>query len=115
VAAAVKAMRVIEHGPNAWVLLAEGQALFLEVDCKRGAFAHSVLLRLNAEETRAYGMEGRGFLDALAQWVQAAEAAPDGPYRKRDVAGLYSDKIAAAMEDWLADRTGGSPEGPTTT
>jgi len=28
---------------------------------------------------------------------------------KRDVAGLYSDKIAEAMEDWLADRTGDSP------
>ena len=105
----MKAMRVIEHGPDAWVLFAEGQALFLEVHCKRDAFAHSVLLRLNAEETRAYGIEGRTFLDALAQWVQAAEAAADGPYRKRDVAGLYSDKIAEAMEAWLVDRTGDSP------
>jgi hypothetical protein len=105
-------MRVIEQGPNAWVLFAEGQALFLEVDCKRDAFAHSVLLRLNAEETRAYGMDGRAFLDQLAQWVQSAEAAVDGPYRRRDVAGLYSDKIAGAMEEWLADRTGGSPDAP---
>ena len=102
-------MKVIEHGPNAWFLYAEKQALFLEVDCKRDAFAHSVLLRLNAEETRAYGIEGRTFLDAHAQWVRAAEAAPDGPYRKRDVAGLYSDKIAEAMEAWLADRTGDTP------
>ena len=105
----MKSMRVVEHGPDAWILYAEGQALFLEVDCKRDAFAHSVLLRLNAEETRAYGIDGRLFLDDLAQWVRSAEAAPDGPYRKRDVAGLYSDKIAGAMEDWLAQRTGGTP------
>lgn len=104
-------MKVIEHGPGAWHLFVEGQALFLEVACKRGAFAHSVLLRLNAEETRAYGMEGRRFLDALAQWVQSAEHSPDGPYRKRDVAPLYSDKIAGAVEEWLAQRTGGSPSG----
>jgi hypothetical protein len=105
----MKSMRVVEHGPDAWVLYAEGQALFVEVNCQRDAFAHSVLLRLNAEETRAYGMGGRLFLDDLAQWVRSAEAAVDGPYRKRDVAGLYSDKIAGAMEDWLAERTGDSP------
>ncbi|MGH8028499.1 MAG: hypothetical protein ACREO3_01055, partial [Arenimonas sp.] len=70
---------------------------------------HSVLLRMDAEETRGYGIEGRAFMDHLAQVVQAAIAGDGGPYRKRDVAGLYSDKIAGAMEDWLADRTGGSP------
>ena len=105
-------MRVIEHGPNAWHLLAEGQALFLEVQCRGGSFAHSVLLRLDADETRAYGIEGRMFLDALAQAVQAAIAGDGGTYRKRDVAGLYSDKIAGAMEDWLAARTGDSPGKP---
>lgn len=99
-------MRVIEHGPGAWYLFAEGQALFLEVQCKRRNFAHSVLLRLDADETRAYGIEGRLFLDALAKAVQTADADEASPYRKRDAAGLYSDKIAGAMEEWLANRTG---------
>jgi hypothetical protein len=99
-------MRVIEHGPGHWHLFAEGQALFLEVHCKRRNFAHSVLLRLDADETRGYGMEGRGFLDALAAAVQAADADEASPYRKRDAAGLYSDKIAGAMEEWIAQRTG---------
>ena len=104
-------MKVIEHGPNAWHLFAQRQELFLEVHCRGGAFAHSVLLRLDADETRAYGIEGRVFLDALARAVQAAIAGDGGSYRKRDVAGLYSDKIAGAMEEWLAERTGGSPDG----
>ena len=106
-------MKVIEHGPNAWHLFVEGQALFLEVHCKRGAFAHSVLLRLDADETRAYGIDGRAFLDALAKAVQVDDAGSGAVYRKRDAAGLYSDKIAGAMEDWLAQRTGDSPgKGP---
>jgi hypothetical protein len=104
-------MKVIEHGPGAWYLFVQRQELFLEVQCQGGAFAHSVLLRLDADETRAYGIEGRVFLDALAQAVRAAIAGDGGPYRGRDVAGLYSDKIAGAMEDWLAARTGDTPGG----
>jgi 3-methyladenine DNA glycosylase Mpg len=107
-------MRVIEHGPGNWYLYAEGQALFLEVHCKRRNFAHSVLLRLDADETRGYGIEGRGFLDALANAVQVADADEASPYRKRDAAGLYSDKIAGAMEEWIAQRTLDNPGKPST-
>jgi hypothetical protein len=106
-------MKVIEHGPGAWHLFVQGQALFLEVHCKRGAFAHSVLLRLDADETRAYGMEGRAFLDKLAGAVQVADAGDGGTYRARDVAALYSGRIAEAMEEWQADRTGDGPGKPT--
>jgi hypothetical protein len=105
-------MKVIEHGPGAWYLFVQGQALFLEVRCKRAAFAHSMLLRLDADETRAYGIDGRTFLDALAKAVQADVAGDGAVYRKRDAAGLYSVRIAEAMEEWLADRTGNSPGEP---
>lgn len=103
-------MKVVEHCPNTWLLFVESQALFLEVHCKRGGFAHSMLLRLDADETRAYGMEGRAFLDALAAAVQQDDAGGGAVYRKRDAAGLYSDKIAGAMETWQAERTRDGPK-----
>jgi hypothetical protein len=106
-------MKVIEHGPGAWHLFVQGQALFLEVHCKRGSFAHSVLLRLDADETRAYGIEGRDFLDKLARDVQVADAGDGGVYRARDVAALYSVRIVEAMEEWAADRTKDGPDKPT--
>lgn len=95
-------MRVIALSSPDWILFGEGQALFLEVHCRRGVFAHSVLLRLDAEETRGYGSHGREYIASLARAIQVAAAGDGAPYRARDVAALYSDKVAGAMEAWEA-------------
>jgi hypothetical protein len=99
-------MRVLDHEPHAWFLLGERGALFLDAHCQHGAFGYSVLIRLDAQETMDYCNGGRDYLGQLAKAIQDArtgQRGSDSPYNARDVAPLYSDKIATAVEAWQAE------------
>jgi hypothetical protein len=99
-------MKVIDHVPDAWTLFRQGQELFLDAHCQRGAFGFSVLLRLDAEETYAYRVDGHAFAEALARAIAVSMAGGgESPYRSRDVAPLYSDRVAVALEAWHARPT----------
>jgi hypothetical protein len=109
-------MKVVDHAEGAWTLYRLGQDLFLEVTCRGGTFAYSVLVRLDGTETHAYGMGGREYATSLAAGIRASMAAGASPYSARDVAGLYSDKVAAAMEAWHArpaDTSAGTQAAPS--
>jgi hypothetical protein len=98
-------MRVLDHEPQAWTLFGERGALYLEASCKHGHFGFSVLIRLDAQETTDYCVDGRAFLARLAKAIQDSRTGVRGnasPYQARDIATLYSDKIAAAVEAWEA-------------
>src|SRR5690349_11306572 len=95
-------MKVVDHAEGAWTLYRLGQELFLEAACHRGAFGFSVLIRLDGDETHAYGMGGRHYAGTLATSIRTSMANDEPTYAKRDVAGLYSDKVAAAVEAWHA-------------
>ena len=78
-----------------------------------GHFGYSVLIRLDAQETTDYCVDGRAFLGRLAQAIQDTRTGQRGstsPYQARDVAPLYSDKIASAVEAWQA---GDPPKDPS--
>ena len=115
-----KPMKVLEHSPGAWTLLADGHALFFDVQCRRDAFTYSVLLRLDAAESHAASVDGRPFLEQFAAAVRAeatAQPADGGRWIKRDVAPLYAEKMAAAMEAYegVAPRRARDPDPPTET
>ena len=115
-----KPMKVIEHAPGAWTLLADGHALFFDVQCKRDAFTYSVLLRLDAAESHAASVDGRPFLEQFAAAVRAeATAAPKdgGRWIGRDVAALYAEKMATAMEAYegVAPKRTPAPDPPADT
>lgn len=97
-------MKVIDHVPDAWTLFRQGQELFLDAHCLRGGFAFSVLIRLDADETYAYRTDGHAFAEGLAHTIAASMAmqGAESPYRPRDVAPLYSDRVALALEEWHA-------------
>ena len=97
-------MKVIDHVHDAWTLFRQGQELFLDTHCQRGGFGFSVLIRLDAAETHAYRTDGHSFAEGLAHMVAASIASKGAgsSYKARDVAPLYSDRVAIALEHWLA-------------
>lgn len=61
-------MHVVEESHWSWMLLAEGEEIFLSVVC--GAVALSeVEFALGADEIAAYRREGRPFIETLAEHV----------------------------------------------
>jgi hypothetical protein len=95
-------MKVVDHVAGAWTMYVQGQDLFLEAACVRGAFGFSVLLRLDADETHAFGVDGRTYAGQLAAAVRTSMMGSGSPFAARDVATLYSDRVATAMEAWRA-------------
>ncbi len=64
-------MDVVDHRPGEWFLLADGEAMFLDVNCEGNAAGYSLLLELTAEERRAFVLEGRAAIERIALEVAA--------------------------------------------
>jgi hypothetical protein len=62
------AMKVVEEAPWSWMLLAEGDALFLSVVCGSVALSE-IEFALNADETAGYARAGKAYLEQLAEHV----------------------------------------------
>jgi hypothetical protein len=97
-AAAVNGWRVLDHAPHAWFLFGAQDEVYLDIHCSHGAAGYSVLVPLDAQETRAWQDEGRTFLDRLAQAVQ--DAGPGSPYQSRDVGAQFAVATSAALAAW---------------
>src|SRR5690349_13506312 len=98
-------MKVVDHVPDSWTLFRQGQELFLDAHCSRGGFGFSVLVRLDANETYAFRAgDGHAYIEGLAHEIAGsmATAGDASPYKARDVAPLYSDRVASALEAWHA-------------
>ena len=102
-------MNVIDHGPQVWFLIRDGDALLLDARCSHGAADYSWLIELNAAERAAHASRGHAYVDELAQAIH--ESAPGvlgnrSPYRDRKVG---PERAAAAHEsimNWVrAGRT----------
>ena len=64
-------MDVVDHADAAWFLLADGDAMLLEVSCEGYAAGYSLLLELTADERRAILLEGHEAADRIALEVAA--------------------------------------------
>lgn len=96
-------MKVIDHDPQAWFLLRDKDALYLDVNCNHSAFGYSWMIELNEDELNRYASEGRAFLNQLAQSIQYSAPIVIGstsPYKNRDVSKEHSVATVEAVQQW---------------
>lgn len=90
-------MDVIDQEPAAWFLLADGDRLYLDVNCEGYAAGYTLLVELTADERRAILLEGHAATDRIALEV----AAVPEHFLDRAVVDL-GDAVAEAISDWRA-------------
>jgi hypothetical protein len=105
-------MKVVKHVADHWTLFEQGRELFLKVHTGKDAFAYTVLLRLDGDETYAYRTEGLDFVEKYARAIDTSllTKGKQSPVHSRDVAALYAGRAAEALEDWLAKQPAPEPE-----
>ena len=98
-------MEVMDHAPAAWYLLADGDALFLVVNCNHGAIGYSVLIELDGSERARWQHDGHEYLDRLSQDVHTSAPLVDktSPYRSRDLTRARSSEVSAAVRRWRGE------------
>ena len=102
-------MTVVDHEPNGWFLVRDGERLLLDVNCSHSAISYQFLLELNTSERAAYAARGHIFISELAMKVQDSAPGAIGnasPYRERNLRGadqLMVDEVTIA---WVKGRGG---------
>ena len=100
-------MEVIDHGPYAWFLLRDGDALLLDAHCSHSAVDYSWLVELNAAERAAYAECGRAWLDEFAQAIHYSAPGVIGnrsPYRDRRVEAARGRQVSETIAAWVKAR-----------
>ena len=97
-------MDVIHHGPHAWFLVKDGDALLLDARCSHGPAEYSVVIELDEAERQAYAARSRAYLNQLAQAIH--ESAPGvrgstSPYRSRVLGPARANQVQQAILAWL--------------
>lgn len=103
-------MKVIDHEPQFWFLLGDGEALFLDVACGHGAVGYSVLIQLNREEEGRYAEEGSSYLSTLANAINYSAPGVIGSrsiYKDRNVSSKYDFSVMAAVREWQTEQERG--------
>jgi len=96
-------MDVLDHSPQRWFLLADGDQLYLDANVHEGAVGLSVLIALEQEEVQQLEEKGLDFLDALSDDIQRSAPFARGSashYRSRDVSALREVEVAEAVDRW---------------
>ena len=96
-------MRVIDHEPWSWFLLASGDDALLDVHVDQGPFGGSLLICLTAAERESLDREGRAYAIRLAREIQNSaplHIASTSPYRARDLTGTLGDQVTRAVAAW---------------
>jgi len=102
-------MQVLDHEPNRWFLLQDGEALLLDTNCSHGPVSYSFLMALDAKETARFRAEGRGFLNDLSESVHMSNPGARGSpssYRVRRQPADRDAAVAAAVLAWRAAGNG---------
>ena len=89
-------MRVLDHAPQAWWLLGDGERRFLDVRCSGVLADYSLLLELTDGEQRRIAQAGHAGCAALAARVQADPQA----HVSRDVTADNGAAVLAAVLAW---------------
>jgi len=96
-------MDVLDHSPQRWSLLADGDQLYLDANVHEGAVGLSVLIALEAGEVRELQEKGVDFLDALSDDIQRSAPFARGSasrYRSRDLSASLEVEVAEAVDRW---------------
>ena len=100
-------LKVIEHSPAFWFLLARESRLFLDVNCAHGAVSYDVLIELNEEESSEYAARGRNYLNMLAETVNYSAPGArgsDSVYKRRDISSQYRHEVLGAIGFWHSEK-----------
>jgi hypothetical protein len=97
------AMMIIDFSPNNWFLAEENNAFYFEANCNHGVVGFTFLIQLSPDELTAYQLNGKPFLDALAQTIQ--DSAPiaantTSNFKNRNVSSLLVAQFNAAVKRW---------------
>ena len=96
-------MKVLEHSPAFWFLLAEENRLFLDVNCEHGAVSYDVLIELNENERAQYTALGYNYLNTLAEMVNYSAPGvrgSDSVYKNRNISVQFRQDVTDAIEFW---------------
>lgn len=93
-------MKVIEHEPAFWFLLAKDERLFLDVNCSNGAVSYDMLIELNEDESVRYVADGKNYLNTLAESVNYSASGAESIYNTRNVSSIYGDEVGSAIAFW---------------
>ena len=100
-------MEVLDHARAAWYLLADGDALLLDVNCNHNSYGYSVLIELNAAERARWEQEGRDYLDTLSHEIHFSApvvsnplVGEPSPYRARDLTRTRAGEVSDAVRRW---------------
>lgn len=96
-------MTVLDHEEHTWFLLEEDGALILDANCNHSAVGYTWTIELNDFERQEYAARGRAYLDWLAHEIHYSApivAGNTSPYKSRNVAEQYGDKISASILTW---------------
>ena len=76
-------MKVVDHQPADWFLLASNEDFFLDVNCNRSFFGFSAAIHLTREEVELYARGGRHYIQELANQV-SGKSDPSYPRNIRE-------------------------------
>jgi hypothetical protein len=95
-------MEVIDHEPQYWFLLREGDIEYLSVRCQRGFMDYSMLVPLTPEEREAAHLSGSGhaYLNTLATNIN------DHPelFQERDRENNLGLRVTQTVVAWRTAR-----------
>jgi hypothetical protein len=93
-------MEVIAEQPWSWMLIADGDRLFLSVVCG-GVGVYDVDVELSGDEVANYGQSGNEYLNQFARAVSAAPIS----FEARRLSGLLSgEEASVAIAEWRQRR-----------
>ena len=97
-------MEVVDHGPHAWFLVRDGDALLLDARCSHGAAEYNVVIELDDAERQAYEAKSRAYLDQLAHAIHYSAPGVQGntsPYRCRVIGPHRANQVQKVILAWV--------------
>jgi hypothetical protein len=97
-------MEVIDHGPHAWFLVRDGDALLLDARCSHGPAEYSVVIELDEAERQAYTARAKVYVDQLAQAIHESAPGVQGstsPYRSRILGPARANQVQQTILVWV--------------
>ena len=100
-------MKVLDHEPWCWFLVADEERLLLDVNCNHSAFGYSWLIELNPSEVGRYRKAGRDYITQLADLIQYSAPAVKGstsPFIDRKLGKEQADAVHRTIMKWRSDQ-----------
>ncbi len=99
-------MEVIDHEPQYWFLVREGNEEYLSVRCQALLAEYSMLIRLSPAERAAYQAGGHAYADTLATDINDHR----DRYQERDYEKELDNRVTQTVVAWRTAREGTSSQ-----